>query len=263
MTSEMLKKRKRNLILGMIAAALMMLGDLLWQARGSGAVDTVLGAFADKAWLDMGTWRFVVSNLLFAAAVPLYYIGFTEMFRIIRERARDKTDRILTKLFRIGMLAGTMAFLFIHTLCLNMPLIMQGIAPYTTVEKAAEITNNIMMLNIVPMVLYFLAADGVLTVTMLILVWRKTLPVNKFALLCNPLFAAVIGNVLGMLPWPMSQIGYMGEACGHLLIMILGFIIVKKDEKHMPKLRRKKSDPDDERPIINLDDEPDADFTVI
>ena len=160
MTAEMMKKRKCRLMLGMLAAVLMMLGDLIWRARGAGAIDTALGAFADKAWLDMSTWRFVVSNILFAAAVPLYYIGFTEMYHIIRDRARDKTDRILSKLFRVGMLAATMAFIFIHTLCVNMPLIMQGIAPYVSVEKAAEITNNIMMLNIVPTVAYFLVQSA-------------------------------------------------------------------------------------------------------
>ena len=111
MTAEMMKKRKCRLMLGMLAAVLMMLGDLIWRARGAGAIDTALGAFADKAWLDMSTWRFVVSNILFAAAVPLYYIGFTEMYHIIRDRARDKTDRILSKLFRFGMLAATMAFI--------------------------------------------------------------------------------------------------------------------------------------------------------
>lgn len=263
MTAEMMKKRKQKLLLGAVGAVLMMLGDLIWQVRGAGAVNTTLGAFADKAWLDMGTWRFVVSDILFAAAVPLYYIGFTEIYHIIRDHARDKTDRILAKLFRVGMLAGTMAFIFIHTLCVNMPLIMQGIAPYVTVEKAAEITNNIMMLNIVPMVLYFLAADGVLSVMMIVMIWRKSLPVNKIALLCNPLCAAVVGNILGVLPWPFSQIGYMGEACGHLLIMIVGFIVVAKDEIQMPKLRRRKKPVEDDRPIINLDDEPDADITVI
>ena len=263
MTSEMLKKRKRSLLLGAIAAVLMMLGDLLWQARGADAVNTTLGAFADKAWLDMSAWRFVVSNLLFAAAVPLYYIGFTEMWQLIRDHVRGKTDRILAKLFRIGMLAGTMAFIFIHTLCLNMPLIMRAITPYLAVEDAARITNEIMMQNIVPMVLYFLAADGVLTAAMFVLVMRKTLPVNRVALLCNPICAAVIGNILGMLPWPLSQISYMGEACGHLLIIIVGFIVVKKDEKQMPKLRRRKRRHEDDRPIINLDDEPDADITVI
>ena len=151
MTAEMMKKRKRNLILGAVAAVLMMIGDILWQARGAGAVNTTLGAFADKAWLDMSAWRFIVSDILFAAAVPLYYIGFTEMYHVIREHARDKTDRIFATLFRVGMLAGTMAFIFIHVLCVNMPLIMREIAPYMTVEKAAALTNNIMMLNIVPM----------------------------------------------------------------------------------------------------------------
>lgn len=260
MTAEMLKKRKRNLLLGLIGAVLMVVGDMLWQVRGAGAVTTTLGAFADKAWLDMGVWRFVTSNILFAAAVPLYYIGFTEMYHMIREHGRDKTDRVLIRLFRIGMLAGTMAFIFIHTLCLNMPLIMQGIAPHVTVEKAAEITNHVMMLNIVPMVLYFLAADGLLTVAMIALVWRKTLPVNKFAWLCNPICTAVIGNVLGMLPWPMNQISYAGEAFGHLMIMVVALIVLKKDEKLMPKRRKKQ---DDDRPILNLDDEPDTDITIV
>lgn len=264
MTSEMLAKRKRNLILGAVGTALLMLADLLWQARGAdaAAVDTVLGAFADKAWLDMGTWRFVTSDILVALAVPLYYIGFTEMYKMMRERARDKTDRRLATMFRIGMLAGTMAFLFIHAICLNMPLIMRSIAPYMSVEEAAKITNDIMMLNIIPMIGYFIAADIVLSVAVFVSVWRRSLPLNRFALLCNPLCAAAIGTVLGQLPWPFGQVSYMGETSGHLLIMIAALIILKKDEKKMPK-RRKKPAEEEDRPIINLDDEPDADLTVI
>lgn len=263
MTSEMLKKRKIKLLLGAAAAALFMIADVLWQARGADAVNTTLGVFADKAWLNMSTWRFVASNILYAVSVPLYYIGFTEMYHIIRERARDKVDMRLAKLFRVGMLAGTMAFMFIHTLCLNMPLIMKAIAPHMPVEDAAKITNDVMMLNIVPMIGYYLAADGVLTIAMFALVWRRTLPLNRFALLCNPICASVIGNVLAMLPWPMSQISYAGEACGHLLIMVAGWIIVMKDEKKMPKRRTKKPADDEDRPILNLDDEPDADVTII
>ena len=73
----------------------------------------------------------------------------------------------------------------------------------------------------------------------------------------------MIGTVLAQLPWPLNQISYAGEACGHLLIMVAGLIVVAKDEKQMPKLRKKKQPAEEERPIINLDDEPDADITVI
>lgn len=260
MTAEMMKKRKQKLLLGLIAGILLMLSDLLWQARGDIIVSTNLGAFADKAWLALPTWRIVLSELLTAATVPLYYIGFTEMYRLIREHARNKKDVLLSKLFRVGMLAGTMGFLFIHMLCLNMPLIMQAVAPFTEIEKAAEITNRIMMVNITPMILYFLAADGVLTAAMALLVLKKTLPVNRLALLCNPIVTAVLARIIAMLPWPFNQVGYTGEAFGHLLIIVVGLIVTAKDEKMMPKRRKK---PQDDRPVMNLDDEPDADVTII
>ena len=171
---------------------------------GQGEIALVLASkpdvFAEKILVHFGLIKhfdFIAGALLDGSRINkddviAHALGSCDLF--------DKTDRILSKLFRVGMLAATMAFIFIHTLCVNMPLIMQGIAPYVSVEKAAEITNSIMMLNIVPTVAYFLAADGVLTVVMVILVWRRTLPLNRFALLCNPLFAAGVGMILGMLP---------------------------------------------------------------
>ena len=263
MTLNDMKKRKNKLIIGAVACILLMLSDFIWKVSGPSAVSTTLGAFADKKWLDMDMWRFVLSNIVAAIAVPLYYIGFSEMYRLVRERAVSKLEKKFASLFKVGVIAGTASLLFIHTLCVNLPMIMKTIAPYMSVEKAAELTNDIMKLNIVPLVGYFIATDVVLSVAMIILIWKKALPLNRLALMCNPLIAAGIGAILAMLPWPFSLIDTVAEPCGHLLIIVVGLIIVNKDIRRMPKLRKKPKDEEDLPPVINLSDLPDADATII
>ena len=260
MTEKEMKKRRLKLLLGLTACVLMMVSDLLWKATGYSAVGTTRGAFADVAWLDVAMWRLVLSNILTAIAVPRYFVGFCEMYRIIRERVTDKMGKRLASLFRVGVIAGTIAFLFIHTLCVSMPMILKLVEPELDVIKAAELTNRYMMLNIAPMVFYFLAADGVISVAMIALVWRRNLPVSRLALVCNPICAAALGSLLAMLPWPLSLIDTVAEPCGHLLIVVIGLIIVRKDSRRLPRRRKKE---EDLPPIINLDDEPDSDFTVI
>lgn len=261
MYDKELKKRRLRLWLGMGGCALLMIAELLWAAKGYSPVGTAMGAFADSAWLSTATWRLVASNIITAAAAPLCFIGYMEMYRIIRERARCKLELRLAWWFRFGAIAATIAFVFIHTLCVSMPMIMQLVAPLADAAKAAELANQYMMLNIVPMVGYYLAADGVLFVVILILVWRRELPVSRFALICNPLCTAALGSVLAMLPWPMSQIQAAAEPCGHLLIMVLGLITVMKDARKRPQ--RRPGGNADLPPVWNLDDEEDSDITVI
>lgn len=262
MTEKEMKKRRLRLLLGVGACVLMMISDLLWKVKGNSPVSTTLGAFADTAWLDIATWRLVLSNILTAAAVPLYFIGFTEMYQVIRERAFSKLEKRLAMLFRVGVIAGTIAFLFIHTLCVSMPMILKLMEPQLGAIKAAELTNRYMMLNITPMIGYFIAADGVISVVTAMLVWKKTLPFNRLSLLCNPLCTAALGSILAMLPWPLSLIDAISEPCGHLLIVLLGLAIVSKDSRRMPH-RRSGKDDGEKPPILNLDDEPDSDVTVI
>ena len=261
MTEKEMKRRRLRLLLGLAACILMMLSDLLWKAKGSSPVSTTLGAFVDTAWLDVAMWRLVLSNLLTAVAVPLYFIGFSEMYRIIRERVTDRVGKRLAMLFRVGVIAGTISFVFIHTLCVSMPIIFQLIQPQMNYIEAAELTNRYMMLNIAPMIFYFLAADGVISVATAVLVWRKALPFSRLALLCNPLCTAALGMLLQMLPWPLSLIDAVSEPCGHLLIMVLGLLILRRDSRRMPHRRTRGKD--DLPPILNLDDEPDSDYTIL
>ena len=169
----------------------------------------------------------------------------------------------MAKGFRVGTVAGVISLLFIHPLCVNLPMIFKTVAPYMDPVKAAELTNSIMMLNIIPLIVYFIATDIVLSAVMLVLVWKKTLPVNRLALLCNPIVTAVLGTVLAMLPWPFSLIDAVSEPCGHLLILVVGLIVTSKDMKKMPRRRSKPKSDEELPPVWNLDDEPDSDATII
>jgi len=262
MNAESIKNRRLKLTLGLVATVLMMISDLLWKIKGPSQIKTTLGTFADTAWLDTAMWQLIVSNLLFAAAMPLYYIGFRELYHMVQERAANRLDIKLAKLFKFSVIAAVISLLFIHILCVNMPLILKALAPHLDIIKAAEITNSIMMANIGPMIIYFVAADGLMSVVWCILVWRRCFPVNRLALLCNPVCAAALGSILAQAPWPISLIDTVAEPCGHLLLMIVALIILNKDSRQTP-VRRRRPPQDDLPPVYNLDDDPDADVTVI
>ena len=62
-----MKKRKRNLILGILAMILCMVGDWLLDVKGSG---NVTYGIVESNWINMSMWRFQVSILIGSLIVP-------------------------------------------------------------------------------------------------------------------------------------------------------------------------------------------------
>ena len=80
----------------------------------------------------------------------------------------------------------------------------------------------------------FLLGDGILSLVMVVMIWKRMLPLKNtaqrvFATLCNPLFCAgIIENLTTLLPWPLNQIDNGSESLGHLLVLALGLILLRE-----------------------------------
>ncbi|MCR5089423.1 MAG: hypothetical protein K6C08_07935 [Oscillospiraceae bacterium] len=81
------------------------------------------------------------------------------------------------------------------------------------------------------MLIAYLLCDLGLTVTLIVLVWKKVIPLKSTgariaATLCNPMMMpGIIGNLFTLLPWPINQLDHGTESFGHALVLLLGLIL--------------------------------------
>lgn len=183
-----------------------------------------LGMIADTGWLTIADWRIALSNLLGAAAVPLFFVAANEFLRLLDEqnpKGNDKWKDRFIRMFRIGNYAGFVAFLFIHIACGL--LILQFNAAYDIIgdaDKAMAIDLRIFLAEAIPFLVYFVVADLFVTLGWIGMVLKKVIPLSKIWLLACPLLAALIGQIFSVF-----QIGFRGidsgfESLGWLLMFV-------------------------------------------
>ena len=79
-----MSKEKRALIAGMIGCSLYVIGDFLFAATGKTQSTESIGLMVKVAYLDMATWRMVVSIICGVLGTALYYIGFHQMWKFLK-----------------------------------------------------------------------------------------------------------------------------------------------------------------------------------
>ena len=79
----------------------------------------------------------------------------------------------------------------------------------------------------------YILCDVLLSVVMLVMIWKRMLPLKNtaqriLASFCNPIvFTGIVGNLFTLLPWPLDQIDHGTESAGHLLVLILGQMCIR------------------------------------
>lgn len=183
-----------------------------------------LGLIADTGWLTIADWRIAASNLLGAAAVPLYFVAANELLRLLdaqNPKGKEKgRDRFLW-LFRIGNYAGFLSFVFIHIACGL--LILQFNAAYEVIgnaDVAMGLDLRLFWAQAVPFLAYFAAADLFTTVGWMGLVLKKAIPVSRLWALASPLGLALLGQVFSALKIGFKGIDAGFESLGWLLMFV-------------------------------------------
>ena len=100
-------KEKRALIAGMIGCLLYVIGDFLFAATGKTQSTESIGLMVKVAYLDMATWRMVVSIICGVLGTALYYIGFHRMWKLLKRHLTQPKQQKWVKLFQIAYLTGT------------------------------------------------------------------------------------------------------------------------------------------------------------
>ena len=139
-----LSKEKRALIAGMIGCLLYVIGDFLFAATGKTQSTESIGLMVKVAYLDMATWRMVVSIICGVVGTALYYIGFHQMWKLLKRHLTQPKQQKWVKLFQIAYLTGTVCWGYVHAMFTNMALIFKfTFEKYGDMQAAAEIANKV------------------------------------------------------------------------------------------------------------------------
>ena len=232
------EKSKRLLILGIVGCLLYVIGDFLFAATGKGQTTEHIGFMVRLAYLEIGTWRMVVSILCGFLGTLLYYMGFHRMYGLLKCRVEtigDDRNRKWVRLFRVAYMTGTVAWTYVHAMFMTVALIFKFTwQQYGDVQAAADIANRVFYANAAPMLISYVLCDGVLTLVMIVTVWKRIIPLKStgariLATFCNPMMLpGLAGNLLALLPWPVNQLDHGTESFGHALVLLLGLRLLKE-----------------------------------
>ena len=235
---ESYKRSKKLLIIGIVGCLLYVIGDFLFAATGRGQTTESIGFMVRVAYLEMGTWRMVTSILCGFVGTILYYMGFHRMYGLLKIHVAEGKDRKWVKLFRVAYVTGTVAWAYVHAMFMTVALIFKYVyQSYGDMQNAADIANRVFYANAAPMAIAYLLCDVLLTVIMIVMIWKRIIPLKStgariLATLCNPMaLPGIVGNLLSLLPWPINQLDHGTESFGHALILILGLFLLKEMDR--------------------------------
>ncbi len=229
------EKTRKLLIVGIIGCLLYVIGDFLYAATGKGQTTETIGMFTKIAYLDMATWRMWASILCGFAGTILYYMGFHQMYGLLKTHVTEPKIQLWVRLFHMAYIMGTVAWAWVHAMFMTNALIFKFVFEvYGDMQAAADIANRVLYANAPGMLIAYIICDIGLTVTMITMVWKKIIPIKStgkriIATVCNPIMLpGVVGNLVALLPWPINQLDHGTESFGHALVLMLGLVLLKE-----------------------------------
>ena len=227
-------KERKALVAGMIGCLLYVIGDFLFAAIGKNQSADSIGLMVKVAYLDMATWRMVVSIICGVVGTALYYIGFHQMWKLLKLHLTQPKQQKWVRMFQLAYLTGTVCWGYVHAMFTNMALIFKfTFEKYGDMQAAAEIANKVFYCNAAPLIAAYILCDVLLSVVIIVMIWKKMIPLKTtvqrvLASFCNPIaFAGIVGNLFTLLPWPLNQIDHGTESAGHLLVLALGLVLLR------------------------------------
>ncbi len=163
------EKKKRAMIAGMVSMAIFMAGDWFWDVKGSGNEE--IGIFVNSNWTTMSMWRFEVSILLAAIAMPLYWIALRGLRCLVAEKCEEDPQGH----------AGVMNRVF-------------------QISSAADFTNQVGMYILVPFMVYYLVADIGMSVVIVYLIFTGRFALPKWMAFFQPAGGLLLSEIFMRIP---------------------------------------------------------------
>ncbi|MBQ9324291.1 MAG: hypothetical protein IJ246_00820 [Clostridia bacterium] len=232
---DLYEKTRKQLMIGIIGYLLYVCGDFLFSATGKGQTTEMLGMFTRVAYLDMSTWRMVVSILCGFVGTLMYYMGFHRFYWLLRRHRTAEKHPAWMRIFHTAYITGTVAWTWVHAMFMTDALVFRFVyQAYGDMQQAADIANRVFYANAPGMAAAYILCDIGLSAAMIAMVWKGVIPLKSqvgriLATMCNPIMCpGLVGNLLSLFPWPLNQLDHGTESFGHALVLMLGIILLKE-----------------------------------
>ena len=219
---------RRKILLGCLAMVLAMIGDYLLgfgTFSTSSSPDAYMGITANV----VPDWRYAISSLLGFLCAPLFAVAALELMNVM-EKKYALGESKLYMLFKIANWGGILYFAFIHIGICMLPVVFNaGMDATGDLKTSFDMVIRVVKSIAVPMGLGFVVCDGFVMIAWVGMVAKGMLPVKKIALICNPVFMALIGQLMNYIAEGMDS-GF--ESFGWLLMyLVCAMKLVGKEER--------------------------------
>jgi len=219
---------RQKIMLGCFAMVLAMIGDYLL-GFGTFSMTSDPNVPMGIAANVVPDWRYAISSILGFLCVPFFAVAVLELLKVM-EKKYGLGKQKLYRLFKIANWGGILYFAFIHVGICMLPVVFNA-----GMEATGDMVASIgMMLRVlksiaVPMAVGFIVCDGFVTVAWIGMVVKGLLPVNKIALICNPIIIALLGQLMNLIAEGLDS-GF--ESFGWLLMyLVCAMELVGKEER--------------------------------
>ena len=96
---------------------------------------------------------------------------------------------------------------------------------------ATDAWLKMFMPELIPFVIMFIGFDVIASLSWVVIILRKILPVSKWWILAAPLIMAGIGTVLELIPLPFNGLNSGFETLGWMLMFVCGIKHIKSIAK--------------------------------
>ena len=214
--------------MGCVSMAMAMIGDYL---LGYGTIEmtSAPGAYMGLAWNVVPDWRYSVSSILGFGCAALFAIAAVTLMRVMEGKYALGESR-LYRLFKIANWGGILYFAFIHIAICMLPVVFNaGMEATGDIPSSANMALRVAKSIAAPLVLGFIVCDGFVTVAWIGMIVRGMLPLNKAALIFNPIMIALIGQLMNYVHHGLDS-GFESLGWG-LMYFVCAMKLVGKQER--------------------------------
>ncbi len=219
---------RQRILMGCASMAMAMIGDYL---LGYGTIEmtSAPGAYMGLAWNVVPDWRYSVSSILGFGCAALFAIAAVTLMRVMEGKYALGESR-LYRLFKIANWGGILYFAFIHIAICMLPVVFNaGMEATRNIPSSANMALRVAKSIAVPLVLGFIVCDGFVTVAWIGMIVRGMLPLNKAALIFNPIMIALIGQLMNYVHHGLDS-GFESLGWG-LMYFVCAMKLVGKQER--------------------------------
>lgn len=219
---------RQKILLGCFSMILAMIGDYL---LGFGTFSTTSdpNAYMGIMAKVVPDWRYALSSVLGFLCVPLFAVAVLELLKVLEKKYGLQNEK-LYKLFKIANWGGILYFAFIHIGICMLPVVFNaGMDATGDMTMSIDMVIRVLKSILIPMGISFIVCDGFATVAWIGMLLKRLLPVNRLAVICNPVIIALLGQLMNLIREGMDS-GF--ESLGWLLMyLVCALKLVKKEER--------------------------------